>query len=57
MVLVKMIAFVVLKILHNLVSMQKSLQITAGVSKIRKSAQADLKFLLVVLSESVISFA
>ena len=57
MVLVKMIPFVILRILHNLVSMQKSLQITADVSKIRKSAQPDLTFLLVVLSESVISFA
>ena len=53
MVLLKMIAFVVLKILHNLVSMQKS----ADVRKIRKSAQPNLTFILVVLLKAVISFA
>ena len=54
MVLVKMIAFVVLKIFHSLVFMQKTLFINN--CKIRKSAPSDLTFILVVLSESVISF-
>ena len=56
MVLVKMIAFAILNILYNLVFMQKSLKIISDVSKIRKSAGPDLTFILVVLSESVISF-
>ena len=47
-----MIAFVVLMILLNL-----CLWITADVSKIKKIAQHDLTFILVKLSESVISFA
>ena len=42
MVLVSVIAFAVLKMLNNLVLMQKSLQITAEVSKITWSDQCDL---------------
>ena len=58
MVLVKMIAFVVLNILHRLVSMENlCLYITADVSKIRENVRPDLAFILLVLSESVISFA
>ena len=50
--------FVVLNILHSLVFMENlCLYITADVSKIRESVQPDLAFVLVVLSESVISFA
>ena len=46
MVLFNVITFAVLKILHNLVSMQNHcLQITAEVSKIRKYAQCDLTFI------------
>ena len=57
MVLVKIIAFVVLNILHSLIFMESlCLEITAGVSKIRESGQPDLPFILVVLSESAISF-
>ena len=47
-----MIAFVVLMMLLNL-----CLWIAADVSKIKKIAQHDLTFILVKLSESVISFA
>ena len=57
MTLVNFVAFVVLKILDNLVCMQNSLmQITADVSKILKIAQRDLAFTINVLSESSIHF-
>ena len=56
MVLVNVIAFAVLKILHNLVSIQKSLFASNCWSKIRKSAQHDLTFTLIKLSEKLISF-
>ena len=58
MVSTKMIAFAVLNILPSLVSMQNlCLEMTANVSKIRKSVQPGFAFILVVLSESVISLA
>ena len=56
MVLVNVIAFAVLKILHNLVSIQKSLFANNCWSKIRKSAQWDLAFILIELSEKLNSF-
>ena len=56
MVLVNVIAFAVLKILHNLVSMQKSLFANNCWSKIRKSVQHDLTFILIKLSEKRSSF-
>ena len=56
MVLVNVIAFAVLKILHNLCSIQKSLFANNCWSKIRKSAQWDLAFILIELSEKLNSF-
>ena len=56
MVLVNVIAFAVLKILHNLVSTQRSLFANNCWSKIRKSAQHDLTFILIELSEKLYSF-
>ena len=56
MVLVKVIAFAVLKILHNLISIQRSLFANDCWSKIRKSAQHDLTFILIKLSEKLSSF-
>ena len=58
MALVKMIAVAVLNILHSLVFIEHlCLYITTDVSKIRKSVQPNLAFILVVLSESIIGFA
>ena len=54
MVLMNFVAFVVFKILYNLVSMQNVL--TAGISKILKIVQRDLTFIFGVLLGSVISF-
>ena len=56
MVLVNVIQFPVLKILHNLVSMQKSLFVNNCRSKIRKITQCDLAFILIELSEKLNSF-
>ena len=57
MVLDNVIAFVVLKILHNPFSMQNPcLQITAEVSKITKSVRFDLTFIFIEISETVNSF-
>ena len=56
MVLVKVIAFAVLKILHNLLSIQKSLFANNCWSKMRKSAQHDLTFIFIKLSEKRSSF-
>ena len=56
MVFVNVIAFAVLKILHNLVSIQRSLFANNCWSKIRKSAQRDLTFILIELSEKLNSF-
>ena len=53
MVLVNVIAFAVLKILHNLCSIQKSLFANNCWSKIRKSAQHDLTFMFIKLSEKL----
>ena len=54
MVLMNFVAFVVFKILYNLVSMQNVL--TAGISKILKTVQRDLTFIFDVLLGSAISF-
>ena len=56
MLLVNAIAFAVLKILPNLVSIQKSLFANNCWSKVRKSAQHDLTFILIELSEKLNSF-
>ena len=56
MVLVNVIAFAVLKILHNLISIPISLFANDCWSKIRKSAQHDLTFILIKLSEKLNSF-
>ena len=56
MVLVRVIAFAVLKILHNLLSIQKSLFTNNCRSKIRKSAQHDLTFIFIKLSGKRSSF-
>ena len=51
------IAFAVLKILQNLISMEKFwLQITAEASKITKGVQCDHTFIFIKLSEAVNSF-
>ena len=57
MVLVNVIAFVALKILHNLVSMQFGcFYITPQVSKITKSVQCDLIFIFNKLPDTSDSF-
>ena len=56
MVLVNVIAFAVLKIFHNLVSIQKSLFANNCWNKIRKSAPWDLTFILTELLEKLNSF-
>ena len=56
MVLVNAIAFAVLKILRNLVSIQKSLFVNNCRSKIRKSIQCKLTFILIELSEKLNRF-
>ena len=57
MILLNVIALVVLKILENLVSIQiLCLQITAEVSKIKKSAQCGLTFIFINLPETLKSF-
>ena len=56
MVFVNVIAFAVLKILHNLVFIQRSLFANNCWSKIRKSTQRDLTFILIELSEKLNSF-
>ena len=54
MAFIKVLEFVVFKILHNLVFVKNlCLQITADVSKILKSAKGDVVFILNVLSETV----
>ena len=53
---VNVIAFAVLKILHNLVFIQRSLFANNRWSKIRKSTQRDLTFILIELSEKLNSF-
>ena len=58
MALVNLVTFLVLKILDNLFFLQNSLiQITADINKIPKTVQADLTFILIVLSEPSIHFA
>ena len=56
MVFVNVRAFAVLKILHNLVFIQRSLFANNRWSKIRKSTQRDLTFILIELSEKLNSF-
>ena len=56
MAFVNVIAFAVLKILHNLVFIQRSLFANNRWSKIRKSTQRDLTFILIELSEKLNSF-
>ena len=56
MVLLSVIAFAVLKILHNLVSIQKSLFANKWWSRIRKSVHCDLTFIFIELSETLNSF-
>ena len=57
MVFVNIIALEVLKILHNLVFMQKSLfEITADVNTITKFIQRDLNFIFNEISENMDSF-
>ena len=57
MVLANFIAFTVLKILHNLIFMKKSLfEITAEVGKVTKSVPCDLTFIFIELSEIPNSF-
>ena len=56
MVLVNVIAFAVLKIFHNLVSIQKSLFANNCWNKIRKGAPWDLTFILTELLEKLNSF-
>ena len=54
MAFIKVLEFVVFKILHNLVFVKNlCLQITVDVSKILKSAKGDVVFILNVLSETV----
>ena len=59
MALLKVLVFAAFKVLHNLVFVQKSffLQITADVSKISKSTQANIVFILNVPSGTVGVFA
>ena len=58
MTLINVLAFLVLKIIHNLVCIQKSrfLQVTAEVSKISKSALPYIIFNFYILTESVKGF-
>ena len=57
MILVNIIAFTVLKRLHNLFSMQAfCLQITAKVIKLTKGVYSDLTFTFIELSETFNSF-
>ena len=58
MTLVKIVTFVVLKVLNNLVSMQNSLYDVHNpdVNKISKTVHHSLTFILNVLSESSIHF-
>ena len=58
MALVNFVTFIVLKVLDNLFSMQSSLNANnCWRSKISKTVQRDLTFILNVLSESSIQFA
>ena len=58
MALVNFVTFIVLKLLDNLFSMQSSLnENNCWRSKISKTVQRDLTFILNVLSESSIQFA
>ena len=58
MTLINVSVFLVLKILHNIVFVQKSsLQITTDVSKSSKSVQDDIAFVLNAFSETVNVFA
>ena len=56
MVLANVIAFAILKLLHNLVSMQKSLfannELQPEVSKITEIVQCELTFIFIELSET-----
>ena len=57
MTLVKLVTFVVWKILDNVVSMQNSLNAhNSDVNKISKTVPGNLAFILNVLSESSIDF-
>ena len=57
MALIKVLAFVVLKILLNLVFVLTPLFVTADVSKVSKSVQSNIVFILNVLSGIVNVFA
>ena len=57
MFLINFMTFVVLKILDNLLNKTLEMQITAGVSKILKTVQRIITFVLNVLLESGIRFA
>ena len=57
MLLLNFVAFVIFKILLNLASMQIfKMQITADISKIRKTVQGDLIFIFDARFGSVIGF-
>ena len=57
MVLANVIAFAVLKILHNVLSFKSlCLQITAEVSQIKNRVLCDLTFIFIELSETAYSF-
>ena len=51
MVSVNVIAFVVLKVLHSLISRENRLQITTDIRKITKDVRSDLTFVLTKLLE------
>ena len=51
-VLANVISFAVLKILHNSISIQKSLQVTVEVSRLTKSFQCHLTFIFIELSKT-----
>ena len=55
--LVNVVAFPSLKILHNLVFMQKCLMRKSGDEKISKYVQGNIVFIFNVLSETVNGFA
>ena len=56
MVSVNVIAFVVLKVLHSLISRENRLQITTDIRKITKNVRSDLTFVLTKLLEHVNRF-
>ena len=57
MALINVLAFVVLKILLNLVFVLTPLLVTADVSKFSKSVRSNIAFILNILSETVNVFA